>query len=193
MAVNTERARGNVLTWPFHQEHWLGSLWIPLLWWIFIPPVVLPIGAVPAIGWSLDAIARRGRQDARLLPESRDLWRMIKHGLIFLAVWLIYFAIPPVVYGTAVLMNEQYANSALNDLLLKTAQWGDTYIYHVIFGTPSEDFSTISNQFERLARGEELSTLLFALAAGLYVVLVVPVFTAGMVRFALTGKARSFF
>lgn len=193
MAASTKRARGNVLTWPFHEEHWLGSLWIPLLWWIFIPPIVFPIGTVPAIGWLLDATARRGRQDARLLPESRDLPRMIKYGLIFAGVWLLYFVIPPLVFSAAVLLNEQYANERLSGVMAQSIQWGYGFIGHVIFGTPSEDFSTISNQYARLVREEEITTLLSTLVAGLYIVLIVPLFVAGTVRFALTGKARSFF
>jgi hypothetical protein len=193
MAVSAERARGNVLTWPFHQEHWLGSLWIPLLWWIFIPPIVFPLGTVPAIGWVLDAAARRGRQDSRLLPESRDLGRMIKYGLIFAAVGLLYFVILPLVFYAALFLNEQYANKQLSDVMAQSIQWGYAFVGHAFFGTPSPDFSTISNQYARLAREEEIVTLASTLVAGLYIVLVVPLFAAGTVRFALTGKARSFF
>src|SRR5258705_13016318 len=77
--------------------------------------------------------------------------------------------------------------------MAQSIQWGYGFIGHVIFGTHSEDFSTISNQYARLVREEEITPLLSTLVAGLYIVLIVPLFVAGTVRFALTGKARSFF
>src|ERR1700704_4079988 len=159
MAVSAEPARGNVLTWPFHQERWLGSLWIPLLWWIFIPPILFPLGTVPAIGWMLDAAARHGRQDPRLLPESRDLGRMIKWGLILPAVGLLYFVIAPVVFYGALALNEQHANQQMSDVVAQTIKWFYDFAVHLVFGTPSPDFSAISNQYARLVREQEITTL----------------------------------
>ena len=77
---------GNAFTWPFAQKNWFLSLWILLIGWI-------PLMTV-SIGWMIEAIGRRGRGEADLLPHARNVLRMLSHGILYWVMFALYLAVP---------------------------------------------------------------------------------------------------
>src|SRR5437016_13791535 len=84
--------RSNPVSWPFLEKNWFSSLWMLLLWW-FPLPVPVPVGILLGVGWMIDA-ARRRSTGMGLLPESRDIGRMLLDGF-FVALFLVLYILLP--------------------------------------------------------------------------------------------------
>ncbi|HEY6764516.1 MAG TPA: DUF4013 domain-containing protein, partial [Candidatus Sulfotelmatobacter sp.] len=84
-------SEGNILTWPFHQDRWWESLWMPLLWWV---PV---FGTLISFGWTIAVIRRRAARQPEL-PRFADLGAVLKDGFVVAAMSVIYFAIPTLLF-----------------------------------------------------------------------------------------------
>jgi hypothetical protein len=204
------RTMGNALTWPFHQEKWFEGIWIPLLAGlcatIFVPalivtfsaPFLLPIvlvmlvGLLLGVGWTIDAMKRQACQDSRLLPEIKDMGRMFKDSLI-LSVGVFCFAFPLAIFAILVQFNKQYTINVQFEWMVDWTKWGFAYIHHLISGTACENFASICARYQTFIRRAEIRNLLVHSLAPLYIALAIPMFAAGMIRFALTEKFGSFF
>jgi hypothetical protein len=161
---------GNPVTWPFEQRDWFASLWMPLIWW-FLPP----FGGFISLGWSTDAVRRRGRRSAQPLPQPSELSRVLKDGLIVFVMAFIYFAIPLFVISQAV---QLHWLGQLVDIGL--------WIRDAAFNNPHED--------ARLFLARQAGKLLTnAETPGLYIAVAAPLFLTARIRYALTGRILSFF
>jgi uncharacterized protein DUF4339/uncharacterized protein DUF4013 len=207
LTESTPRPVGNAVTWPFHQEKWFKSVWIPLLaglcatllllllpillilWWL-VP--ILAVGLSFGIGWTIDAVKWRGRQESRLLPESKDMGRMFKDSFV-LAANVICFAIPLGIFALLVAFNKEYTMNQQFEWIVDWIKWGCTYMRHLISGTAYEHFATICGRYEEFIRRAGLRDLLLHLLAPAYIVLAIPMFAVGAIRFALTESFGSFF
>lgn len=160
---------GNAITWPFHQENWISSIWIPLLW-------VFPVfGTFLAWGWSLDALRRRATRNPNMLPPSSDLGTMLKNGFIVSVAGALYFIAVPFVLGflvqaLLVMVNVQKFRAG------GAWQW---------VSNPHQAFVWTMEQ----GGLEWLLTVILPLS----LLIGLPLFLAALVRFGITGKLRSFF
>jgi hypothetical protein len=182
---------GNALTWPFHQHRWFESMWIPLLWWFPLPPFC--IGTLAGLGWMLDAIERRGIAAPARLPRGRDVGKMFKEGLVYLGAVIFYFSIPLAVIALLVALNKERSAEAFNMWANQGAVWCWDTARSWIGGPPAESFASIRGRFGEFLLHEQALALFFKVLAPLYIVLTIPVFAAGAIRYALARKAQTFF
>ncbi len=172
------RTSGNALTWPFRQDQRPASLWIAGLA-AFLPAWVI------CFGWWLDAAGRRGRGDARLLPENRDLLHMLRDGLIVAFMSGIYFFIP-------LLIISLVFHWGWDEALWRLATWGAQWIQYwwvTLGGAPvasPDNFGRFLNHEYHLWWQHQIAPIAYLVAA-------IPMFVTALARFALTRKAGSFF
>jgi hypothetical protein len=162
--------RGNAITWPFLEPRWHASVWMPFLWWAF-PPFGLYIG----LGWSLEAIRRQAIGDPQRLPRAQDLSPMMRHGFVVFLMTFLYFWIP-----LAVLAKIFEWNWLLQ--MWESMIW----IWNAVLHRPQEPLLAFLTR-------QTLKLLANASVPALYVALAVPLFVAARIRYALSGKIRSFF
>ncbi len=187
-------ADGNAFTWPFQQENWPGRLWILLLGWI---PV---LGWLPAltisVGWMLDAMGRRGRGEADSLPRPRSILQMFVHGIVYWSMLVLYVAVPLWLFGaifaaeTAIIVDEFHlwmVNSSENAVITAIN------VVALILGLtrqipliPQQDLLTLIRHWSVAYTAGFLVPLL-------WVGFAFPVFMASTIRFAVSGRFRSYF
>ena len=157
----------NAITWPFFQPEWYLSLWMPLAW-------IIPFGQFLSLGWSVDAIGRRGRKQFQLLPQPGDIIRIFKYGFVIIFFALFYFALPLTimswVLGLTWLQTTWTFLIAIWDLFWhKQSQSLISLIITYIIKIVSDSAAPI-----------------------LYMAVAVPMFLTARIRYALTGQLRSF-
>jgi FHA domain/Protein of unknown function (DUF4013) len=161
---------GNAVTWPFHQRDWLTSLWMPVsasfLW---------PFGLLIGLGWSVDAIGRRGRGITPSLPRTRDLATVLKHGFVVMAMVFLYFVIP-----LAILYK------------LVEFSW-IVEIWHLVVEIWKAITHTNKTPLMASFLGFLLKLLVNSTAPIAYLAIATPLFLIARLRYALTGQVRSFF
>jgi len=164
--VNNNR---NALTWPFHQEQWWTSIWMPCLWWI---PV---IGTVISSGWTVGVIRRRAARQSELPPPD-DLNRVVKDGITVAVMSILFFVVPSLIFLTL-------AQFKLFELVMQLAKYG----WIDLLFNPGKVLWMVAEKgaIEYLLEVGIISTVC-TLAAW-------PFFVIGELRFALTGKILSFF
>ena len=186
-----KRSALSPLTWPFYEPSWMAGMWIPLLWWIFIPLIPAPPLALLAlvggmllnIGWFLDAVRRRGHRDPNLLPHCTSFLVMLKDGFVFLLMCTFYFTIPLLLIG--VLFQWSW-----NSLVLDAASWAGHWVYYWIFASARDSSPETLSAF---VAGQEQSMVLSWLAPVVYLFISIPLFVVATVRFAVTRKFLSYF
>jgi hypothetical protein len=164
------KRRGNALTWPFKENRWYLSLWMPLAWW-----VLPPFGLFLSLGWSVDAVGRMARDEAESLPEISDIGSILKRGLVVLVMACLYFFIPLFIIAKIVEWNW----------LLQASDFF-VWLWNIIRHKPHEAF------FPFLAR-QIVKAAATATAPAIYVAIAAPLFLAARIRYSLYGKASSFF
>ena len=162
--------KGNAVSWPFHQQGWPGSLWMPL-----IGSSLWPFGLLISLGWSVEAICRLGRGAAQPLPRSRDLARIFKHGFVVMAAIFLYFVIPLAILYKLV---EFSWITEIWDLIV--AVWQAL--------THTSDTPLTATVIKFL-----LKLLANSTAPIVYMLIASPLFLVARLRYALTGQVRSFF
>jgi len=162
------RTPGNVFTWPFHQDRWWDSLWMPLLWWIPI------FGTLISFGWSIGVIRRRARRQPEL-PRSNDLGTVLKDGFVVALMSIVYFVIPSLL--SIVLIEYKLFAVAWN--LVKSGWVG--FIFN-----PGKVLWMIAE------RGALESLLAAGIIPVFCLLLAWPFFVVGELHYAITGKIRSF-
>lgn len=166
LAPPAEQSR-NVLIWPFQEQGWPSSLWMTFAW-------LLPLGQLVTFGWSVEALGRRARSQSPLLPQSRDLARILFYGLVIVVVWVVYFLIP--VSVMVWLFNLSWLQVAWQFFVLL---W-DAFLHR-----PHESLALFLT-------GRVLQELSNSAAPLVYLAIATPLFLAGWVRFAVTGHWWSF-
>jgi hypothetical protein len=163
---------GNSLTWPFYERNWMESIWMTLLWWL---PLPIPVGMFLSAGWAIEAVRRKSRRAADLLPRPYNLGRLLMDGTIVVACFWLYIIIPLLLMWWSMSFGPWTVG-------LNTVVW----LLHHLRGeaTPS--------LWDMLYR----QLLYFGarpLIAMAYLALASPLFTAAAILFAQTGRASSFF
>ncbi len=165
--------RGNILSWPFHQQSWFESLWMTLLWWFPVP--LFPLGACLCLGWSVDAARRWSGKASDLLPRPEAFGRMFVDGLTVAAFFCLYIAIPVTIGWIATSLG---ALSFVVPLL----HWSWDYLHNRATVPIADMLGSILVNY-----------LIHRALVLLYLVLAWPLFTAAGIRFVLTRKTASFF
>jgi hypothetical protein len=163
-------AKGNLITWPFHQPRWAASLWMP-----FLGSLMWPFGMLIGLGWSVEAIGGLARSPAHSLPRSRDLARILKHGLVVIVAIIFYFVIPLLILSTVF---EFRWVTEIWDLIVA--------IWRAL--THSSQKSLSATIIETLVK-----LLANSAAPIIYLLIATPLFFVARLRYALTGHVRSFF
>lgn len=186
----------NPFTWVFHQNGWLGSVWILLIGWFFTPlPMTL------SFGWMIDAIARRARGDPERLPKARDLLHMVRDGLVVWLAVVLIFAVPIVVFGGAFAFLDTEAANRITAWVL-----GRIFNPYIPAWDAFANFVNAIGAFGMVPTFgllepisfEQLITEIIAQGAGLllfymaYLVIATLGFLAGTVKFALSRKVGDY-
>ena len=179
------------LTWPFHEPSCFASMWIPLLWWIFVPLTPAPPLALIALlggmllnaGWFIDAVRRRGHRDPSPLPHSGSFLVMLKDGALFFVMIFFYFTIPLLVIGVLFQWSQ-------DSLVADAIKWAGHWIYYWIFAGAQDPRP---ESMEAFVVAQEQAAVLSWLAPIVYLFLSIPLFVVATVRFAVTRKFVSYF
>ncbi len=164
------KSKGNAITWPFKENRWYLSLWMPMAWW-FLPP----FGLFLCLGWSVDAVGRMGRDEEESLPGIGDIGSILKRGFIVLVMACLYFFIPLFIIAKIVEWNW----------LLQASDFF-VWLWNIIRHKPHESF------FPFLAR-QIVKAAATATAPAIYVAIAAPLFLAARIRYSLYGKSSAFF
>lgn len=159
---------GGALTWPFYQDSWVKSLWMPFLW-------ALPLGNFLSTGWALDSVRRRALRSPQLLPQPENAGSILARGFVVFIFWFIYFVIPLSLISWW--MSWAWI-APIWELIVE--------IYQIALHRPHEPISSflMRNAFVFLSHS---GALMF------YAVLSAPLFLVARIRYAVTGRATSFF
>ena len=159
---------------PFIQIDW------PIKMWVFIALSYVPIvNVIIARGWRMEYIHRLGWSYQRVLPSPIDILRFSRDGLL---LWIMRgaFALVPVVIIVS------FGLDGLIDL------WNDTVeIFQLLFGYLWERTLSTEEFFQGLWNfivTEFIHSILVVLIENIWLVIYVPVYRIGMLRFALTGR-----
>jgi hypothetical protein len=189
-ALPAAHPAGNAITWPFHQANWFSSLWMVLLGWL-----PLPMPMTINFGWLLDAAGRRGRGETELLPKAHNLPRIYLHGLIFWLMVVLYFVIPLALLGMIYASEVAQLSAAFDEWLatwfLNLGIQGANAVIAVATDLRIGLYPQPSLVEFFVDAMERYAAVIWA--PMVYCVLAFPLFLAGSVRFAITGKARSYF
>lgn len=157
----------NAITWPFSQPEWYLSLWMPLAW-------LVPFGQFLSLGWSVEAIGRRGRNQSQLLPQPGDVVCIFKYGFAVIFFGLIYFALP------LAIMTWVFELTWLQTTWELIVSLWDLF-WH------KESQSLIS-----LIVTYTIKIVSDSAAPILYLAVAIPMFLTARIRYGLTGRALSF-
>lgn len=159
---------GKALTFPFQERSWPARIaWLPLA------SLVPVFGSILLRGWRLDLVRRVSREDAQILPDPRDLGRFLADGVVLLLMTLLYHL----------------------PLLLFLAVFGLSKVgatLDVLWWAVQTFFADGAAAFWALVADVTLGLLVDWLVPILYFVAVWPLHRMAMVRFAITGRHRSF-
>jgi hypothetical protein len=178
---------GNAFTWPFAQKNWFLSLWILLIGWI-------PLMTV-SIGWMIEAIGRRGRGEADLLPHARNVLRMLAHGILYWLMFVLYLAVPIWLLGAILTAETAIITEEFNHWATASIENSAITAANVVLGLGVLDQIALIPQQDLLSLLEHWAAVYTAgfVAPVIWVVFALPVFVAATIRLAVTGKLASYF
>jgi len=135
---------------------------------------LVPPGLLVTLGWWVEALRRRARNQSPLLPQTRDLARILFYGFVIVAVWFVYFIVP--VSVMVWLFNLSWLPVVWEFFVL---------LWDAFRHRPHEGLALFLT-------GRVLLELSNSAAPLVYLAIATPLFLAGCVRFAVTGHAWSF-
>ncbi len=157
------------LAFPFRQQRWLARIW----WLSFLGFIPL-IDLIILRGWRLDVVRRFSCGDRQLLPDLRNLMRFAVDGAILWTMTLIYTVVPFLIIMAA--------GQGVLTSLLEILRW---------FQAAATGAQTIAFKELLSQEGGRLAGRLAIEAV--YFVVAWPIYRAGMIRYAATGRILSFF
>lgn len=172
--VNEARAFVTAPVYPFLQKDWAAKMWI------FAVLSYVPIlNVIIARGWRMDYIRRLGWREDRALPAPRDWPTFLKNGIL---LWLstgVFLLVPAVVltiFGLDGLLDLW--NDVMGLLSLLSG-------YFLLGALPTDEFLRLLWAFvlEELA-----ATAIVFLVENIWLIIYIPIYRIGMIRFALTGN-----
>jgi GYF domain 2/Protein of unknown function (DUF4013) len=161
---------GAAFAFPFRRPDWAGSFW-----WVALMSYLPVVNLLLLRGWRVDATRRIGMCNPQPFPQAKDLGRFGADGFI---LWLmsVIFWIP----GLFLLV--LFGMDSLARFLL-LGRWA----FEKIIG------GALTMTLESILTSIGIAGLLELLIPFFYFMLLYPLYRAGMIRFALTGRASAFF
>lgn len=193
-SVPSPASDGNAFTWPFQQANWRGRLWILLLGWI--PVFGLLSAMTVSIGWMMDAIGRRGRDQVDKLPQPRSLLVMFVHGIVYWVMLSFYVTVPIWLLGTLFAAETAIITQEFHRWVMNSGQNAIiTGINIVALGLGASEPITLIPQQDLLSLIRHWALVYTAgfFLPVFWVVFAVPVFMAATIRFAVSGRFGSYF
>lgn len=171
---NEARAFCIAPVFPFMQKDW------PLKMWLFIALSYVPVvNVMMARGWRMDYVRRLGWTNPSVLPNPKDSLKFLRHGLL-LTVTRFLFAVPPIiiifVFGLGGFID------LWNDIVAMFQLCLDFFWRRSL--KAGEFFSALYS----FGKQELLHTVWAFFIENIWLLIYVPVYRIGMIRFALTGK-----
>lgn len=157
--------------YPFTQKDWIQKMWLFAVI-SYIPFVNLII----ARGWRLEFVHRLGWNYERPLPSPRDTIRFVSNGILLWIVTGLFLLVPVIIISVLGLggLREFW-----NDLIhLFSLAWD------FLWGRKSS--GEFGSSMVSFARNELLESFWKFLIENIYLLIYVPLYRIGMIRFALT-------
>ncbi len=160
--------------YPFLQKDW------PVKMWLFIALSYVPvINLIVARGWRMEYIRRLGWRLDRVLPAPKDSLRFFANGLLLWIARGAFLLVPVFIIAT-------FGLGGWKDL------WDDIRFLFQL----SMDFfwrrklagGEYLHQLWVFTKSEFIANILAFLIENIYLVVYVPIYRIGMIRFALTGS-----
>lgn len=160
--------------YPFLQRDWI------LKMWIFGALAYVPIiNLILARGWRMDYIHRLGWRYEKVLPSPRDLITFIKNGVslwVSTGAFLLFPVVIIVFFGLGGWLDLWNDIVGLFELII------DYFLSRRL--TTGEFFGALWN----LLVNELIAEFLIFLIENIWLIVYVPIYRVGMIRFALTGN-----
>lgn len=157
--------------YPFTQKDW------PQKMWLFVVLSYIPvINIIIARGWRLEFVHRLGHGFERPLPGPRDVFKFFKNGLL---LWLVtgFFLLLPVVIISKLGLGgfREFVRDIIQLLYL---------CWDLIRGNKSlsEFFAALGS----FTKNELLESFGAFMIENIYLIIYLPLYRIGMIRFALT-------
>ena len=170
VALDSPAAAGFLfpLYFPFHiQGAWKRLWWVSLL--MFVPIV----NALLLRGWRLELASRIARGDQDILPPARGLLKYLFQGLVLWTMTFMYTLVPLTVI---MILGIGGIIDTIADI--------KTFLQIIVGQSDMTLTQFIVNEV-----WEEIACLLIA---GIWAMISVPLYRAGMVRYCVTGRITSF-
>lgn len=160
--------------YPFLQSDWLWKMWI-----FGVLSYIPLLNVIIARGWRMEYIHRLGWRYENVLPSPQDALKFLTNGILLWMATGVFLAIPIVII---VLFGLDGWLDLWNDLVTLT-QLASDYFWNGRLTT-----SELIRALWVFVIGELISEILAFLIENIWLIIYVPIYRIGTIRFALTRK-----
>lgn len=159
---------------PFLQKDWPQKMWLFLLL-SYIPF----LNVIVARGWRKEYVSRIGWSQEKVLPSPANVFRFLIDGFVLWMTTGVYLCIP-------IILIVVLGLGGWLDL------WQDIkYVWNQLleyFWFSNITWSEFSENLKNFTKSELMDTVWVFLIENIYLIIYLPIYRIGMIRYALTGE-----